>query len=87
MLITLKQLVMVHQANFVSLLKSNNLTQESQLEREELEHFCKDSKVQTLVLNEMNAVGKKAGLKSLEELKAVVLTSEEWTPASGLLTA
>lgn len=49
--------------------------------------LCADKSVQEAVLKECNAVGKKAGFKSIEILEAVVLTPEEWTPESGLVTA
>lgn len=49
--------------------------------------LCADKDVQALVLKECNAVGKKSGFKSIEILEAVVLTPEEWTPESGLVTA
>jgi long-chain acyl-CoA synthetase len=39
------------------------------------------------VLKECNATGKKSGFKSIEMLQAVVLTADEWTPESGLVTA
>lgn len=34
-----------------------------------------------------NAVGKKNGFKTLELLQATILTPDEWTPESGLVTA
>ncbi|KAH9001814.1 hypothetical protein EDB86DRAFT_3100984 [Lactarius hatsudake] len=40
--------------------------------------------VKALVLKECNAAGKKSGFKMLQ---AVVLTADEWTPESGLVTA
>jgi len=43
--------------------------------------------VQDLILKECNAVGKRSGFKPQELLQAVVLTPEEWTPESGLVTA
>lgn len=49
--------------------------------------LCADQVVQELVLKECNGVGKKAGFKSIEILEGVVLTPEEWTPESGLVTA
>ncbi len=39
------------------------------------------------MLKECNATGKKSGFKSMEMLQAVVLTADEWTPESGLVTA
>ncbi|EJU00585.1 long-chain-fatty-acid-CoA-ligase [Dacryopinax primogenitus] len=52
-----------------------------------LSEMCADKKVAELILKECNAVGKKAGLKGMETLQAVVLTSDEWTPENGLVTA
>ncbi|KAJ7018032.1 hypothetical protein C8F04DRAFT_1330281 [Mycena alexandri] len=46
-----------------------------------------DPKVAALVLRECNAVGKKSGLNATATLTAVVLTPDEWTPGSGLVTA
>jgi long-chain acyl-CoA synthetase len=40
-----------------------------------------------LILKECNAIGKKNGFKTMELLEAVVLTPDEWTPESGLVTA
>ncbi|KAF8064402.1 long-chain-fatty-acid-CoA-ligase [Lyophyllum atratum] len=52
-----------------------------------LADLCNDKRVQDLILKECNAVGKKSGFKPQELLQAVVLTPEEWTPESGLVTA
>ena len=49
--------------------------------------LCHDQQVKEMVLKECNAVGKKNGFKSMELLQAVILSSEEWTPENGLLTA
>ena len=49
--------------------------------------LCHDRAVADLVLKECNAVGKKNGFKPMELLQAVVLTPDEWTPESGLVTA
>jgi long-chain acyl-CoA synthetase len=49
--------------------------------------LCNDKGVKDLMLKECNASGKKAGFKSMEMLEAVILTPEEWTPESGLVTA
>ena len=54
---------------------------------DELKVLCHNPKVKELILKECNAVGKKAGFKPMELLEAVILTSEEWTPESGLVTA
>ena len=55
--------------------------------RTSLADLCANPKVQALVLKECNATGKKSGFKGIEMLQAVVLTADEWTPESGLVTA
>jgi len=52
-----------------------------------LPELCQDKKIIEMVLKDLNAVGKKAGLKGMETLQAVVLTPDEWTPENGLVTA
>ena len=52
-----------------------------------LHTLCGYPEVRKLVLENCNATGKKNGFKPLELLEAVVLTDEEWTPESGLVTA
>jgi long-chain acyl-CoA synthetase len=49
--------------------------------------LCADARVQALVMKECNAIGKNNGFKPMELLQAVVLTADEWTPESGLVTA
>ena len=49
--------------------------------------LCHDPAVQDVVVKECNATGKKSGFKLQELLQAVVLTPDEWTPESGLVTA
>ncbi|KAI0687926.1 acetyl-CoA synthetase-like protein [Cytidiella melzeri] len=55
--------------------------------REELYVLCANPKVKEFIMKECNAVGKKAGFKQMELLEAVILTADEWTPESGLVTA
>ncbi|KAI8996286.1 long-chain-fatty-acid-CoA-ligase [Trametes punicea] len=52
-----------------------------------LADLCHNRAVTSYILKECNAVGKKNGFKQMELLQAVVLTPEEWTPESGLVTA
>lgn len=52
-----------------------------------LHTLCEHPSVAKLVLENCNAIGKKNGFKPLELLESVVLTSDEWTPESGLVTA
>ena len=53
----------------------------------DLHALCANPKVAEFVMKECNALGKKNGFKPMELLQAVVLTPEEWTPESGLVTA
>jgi long-chain acyl-CoA synthetase len=46
-----------------------------------------DNKVRNLVLKDLHAAGRRANLGSLETVASVVITDEEWTPDSGLVTA
>ena len=55
--------------------------------KEELHALCRSDKVAEFVLKECNALGKKNGFKPMETLEAVILTADEWTPESGLVTA
>lgn len=49
--------------------------------------LCELPEARELVLKETHTVGKRAGLRTMELLEAVVLTADEWTPESGLVTA
>ncbi|KAJ9151314.1 Acetyl-CoA synthetase-like protein [Pleurostoma richardsiae] len=52
------------------------------------EHAGKrDPKVLAAVLKDLQAVGREAGLVGIETISGVVLVDDEWTPASGLVTA
>ncbi|GAA5869237.1 hypothetical protein JCM16303_000403 [Sporobolomyces ruberrimus] len=53
----------------------------------DLSSLCHDEKIREAILKDVNQTGKKAGFKPLETLQCVVLSDEEWTPQSGLLTA
>ncbi|KAK7432270.1 long-chain fatty acid-CoA ligase [Neonectria magnoliae] len=46
-----------------------------------------DLKVRDAVLRDLQATGKRAGLSRIEIVAGVVITEEEWTPPSGLVTA
>lgn len=52
-----------------------------------LEQLCHSDAVRSAVLNACNTAGKKSGFKQLEMLETIVLTPDEWTPESGLVTA
>ncbi|WVQ81778.1 hypothetical protein IAT38_003903 [Cryptococcus sp. DSM 104549] len=74
--------VVAHPQNLPAFAKKNGLG-----DGEDLEHLCKDEAVVEAALKELNAVGRKAGLKGMELLEAIVLVADEWTPESGFLTA
>ncbi|KAI6777584.1 Long-chain-fatty-acid--CoA ligase 1, partial [Emericellopsis cladophorae] len=46
-----------------------------------------DSKVRGVILKELQAIGRRAGLSAIEIVAGVVVSSEEWTPLSGMVTA
>jgi long-chain acyl-CoA synthetase len=52
-----------------------------------LAKLCHDDAVKAFVLKDLNGIAKKNGFKTMELLEAVVLTPDEWTPESGLVTA
>ncbi|CAK5270711.1 unnamed protein product [Mycena citricolor] len=70
-------IIIPHEAHLRNALKSDK----------PLADLCKDPSAVALVLKECNAVGKKNGFKPTETLSAVILTPDEWTPESGLVTA
>lgn len=54
---------------------------------QDIHTLCANEKVEEFVMKECNALGKKNGFKPMETLEAVILTADEWTPESGLVTA
>lgn len=50
-------------------------------------HIHSDPKMQSAVLKDLQTVGRAARLSGIELVVAVVLSDEEWTPTSGLVTA
>ncbi len=75
-------IVIPHPLHLISALSSKGIDS-----KRELSEICEDPAVAELVLKECNAVGKKNGFKQFELLQSVVLTPDEWTPESGLVTA
>ena len=53
----------------------------------DLDVLCRDPAIQEIVKKECNLIGRKNNFKPFELLQAVVLTADEWTPESGLVTA
>ncbi|GAW27193.1 putative AMP-binding enzyme [Rosellinia necatrix] len=54
------------------------------VEHDDMHH---NKKVEEAVQKDLIATAKKAGLSGLEMISGVVIVEEEWTPASGLVTA
>ncbi|TFK20131.1 acyl-CoA synthetase [Coprinopsis marcescibilis] len=59
----------------------------SALESKSFQDLCHDVDVKKLVLKSCNDLGRKNKLKQAEMLKSVILSPEEWTPETGLVTA
>lgn len=57
-----------------------SLASENGVEGNGLEDLCHNPKVNSAVLKEMLAAGKKGGLTGIEMIDGVVLSDEEWTP-------
>ena len=53
----------------------------------DIHELCKDAAVREFYLRELQTIAKKNGFKSIEVVQGVVLTPDEWTPESGLVTA
>jgi long-chain acyl-CoA synthetase len=75
-------IIIPHEAHLRNTLAAKGIDSTSSLS-----DLCLNPAVQEVVLKEANAVGKKNGFKANELLQAVVLTPDEWTPESGLVTA
>ncbi|KAF8900472.1 long-chain-fatty-acid-CoA-ligase [Gymnopilus junonius] len=75
-------IIIPHEAHLRETLRAKSIPSDASLA-----DLCKNPAVQNLVLAECNSVGKKNGFKPNELLQSVVLTPDEWTPESGLVTA
>jgi long-chain acyl-CoA synthetase len=75
-------IIIPHEAHLRNTLASKALDSTSSLA-----DLCLNPAVQEVLLKDANAVGKKNGFKANELLQAVVLTPDEWTPETGLVTA
>ncbi|KAJ7918326.1 long-chain-fatty-acid-CoA-ligase [Mycena leptocephala] len=81
-------IIIPHEANLRAALRAGDADDAKGVDHTKgLHDLCVDPRVAALVLKECNAVGKKSGFKAMETLSAVVLTPDEWTPESGLVTA
>lgn len=77
-------IIIPHEGNLRHALQSKSIGVD---ENDHLAALCHNEKVKELVLKECNAMGKKNGFKPMETLQAVILTPDEWTAESGLITA
>lgn len=77
-------IIIPHEANLRHALEAKSIPADANAQ---LSDLCANKAVQDLILKECNAIGKKNGFKQMEILEAVILTAEEWTPESGLVTA
>jgi len=75
--------VVVHPQNIVTFAKQHNIGGDSS----DPEALVREKRLADAMLKELNAIGKKAGFRTMELLETLVLTADEWTPESGLLTA
>ncbi|KAM0789806.1 hypothetical protein ACM66B_006657 [Microbotryomycetes sp. NB124-2] len=78
-------IIFPHEVNLKSYIGEKGISGASS--DDDFQTLCKNDEVRKVVLKETNDVGKRAGLKPLEQLQTVLLDSTEWTPQSGLLTA
>jgi len=53
----------------------------------DLHKLCEDQSLKEFYLRDLQAIAKKNGFKAIEIVQGVVLSPEEWTPESGLVTA
>jgi len=75
-------IIIPHEANLRRVLKAHEIDASS-----DLAQLCTNTTVKDIIRTECNNVGKRNGFKPMELLQAVVLTSMEWTPHNGLVTA
>uniref|UniRef100_A0A8C2ZJL4 Acyl-CoA synthetase long chain family member 5 n=1 Tax=Cyclopterus lumpus TaxID=8103 RepID=A0A8C2ZJL4_CYCLU len=54
--------------------------------QDSIEELCKNTDIKKAILSDMTKLGKEAGLKSFEQVKAVHLHPEQFTIENGLLT-
>jgi len=73
-----------HEKPLRSLISSNNKTDSNSTSFHDL---CESNDVRDQVLKSLRETGLSSGLRGGELLSGIILTSEEWTPENGLLTA
>ncbi|KAI9795075.1 MAG: long-chain fatty acid-CoA ligase [Peltula sp. TS41687] len=63
------------------------LAADNGIEGHGLEDLTHHSKLQQIVTTELQTVGRKGGLASVEIVEGVVMDEEEWTPQNGMVTS
>ncbi|EEQ87331.2 long-chain acyl-CoA synthetase [Blastomyces dermatitidis ER-3] len=64
-----------------------NIAAENGIKKQDLGELVHDNKLRDIVLQDMQTIGRKAGLAGLEIIEGLVLVEEPWTPQNGLTTA
>ncbi|KXJ92160.1 AMP-binding enzyme [Microdochium bolleyi] len=63
------------------------LAEENGISGSGIDDLVHDKKMKSVVLKELQNVGRAGGLSGIEVIEGVVLSDEEWTPENGLVTA
>ncbi|KAF2019378.1 acetyl-CoA synthetase-like protein [Aaosphaeria arxii CBS 175.79] len=63
------------------------IASENGIEGDHLEELVHNSKINSIILKQLQTAGQRGGLASFEIIEGVVLADEEWTPQNGLTTA
>ncbi|KAG6857982.1 hypothetical protein C0995_003611, partial [Termitomyces sp. Mi166 len=79
-------IIIPHEAHLRHVIQTNTNGAKGVDGSAQLVDLCEDKRVKELLLKEINSTGKKNGFKPQELLQAVILTPDEWTPESGLVT-
>lgn len=81
--------VLPHISNLRRALASEPTSSESSVPVNDMSpaKLCTDPRARKLILCECASLAKKNGFARMEVLADIILTADEWTPASGLVTA
>jgi long-chain acyl-CoA synthetase len=80
-------MVTLHEAHLCHVLQDSGSENKSVDANGSLADLCHNQEIEDLIVKKCNTLGKKNGFKPMEVLRVVTLTSDEWTPESGLVTA
>jgi long-chain acyl-CoA synthetase len=76
-----------HEKNLRHALQSSGNPSLAQKSTEDLKDLCKEEEVRKFILKACNDLARKNKFKQAEMFTTVILSAEEWTPESGLVTA